>query len=251
MTTTYVQEPIERILLDRQNEVDEVLNLACLGLSYVRDAPLLVKALKHPPEELQRSEEMAAIAARQVEQGFPLLFAQATIAAWGALETAIRDFLVRWLAAYPQSRTSERIGKLRVRFSDYEALEHEERMRFLLGELERDIGATLKPGIARFECLLAEIGLGGAIDDQERRKLLEMAAVRNVLVHRAGVADRRFVELCPWLNHSVGDQIVITGKEYHRFRSATLRYAASVLERAESLEEKYGLVYSPQNDAPQ
>lgn len=52
-------------------------------------------------------------------------------------------------------------------------------------------------GVARFETLLALVELSGAIDEEHRKGLFELQQVRNVIVHRAGIVDRRLREQCP------------------------------------------------------
>jgi len=47
-----------------------------------------------------------------------------------------------------------------------------------------------------------------------RTKCFELWAVRNLIVHRSGIADRRFVELCPRLDGEVGKPYRITAATY-------------------------------------
>ena len=83
----------------------------------------------------------------------------------------------------------------------------EDRVRYLLGMIERVLGAGLKPGIGRFECLLKPLGIAPADDNEIRRDLYELAAIRNAIVHRAKLADSRLLSLCPWLRYKDGDAL--------------------------------------------
>jgi uncharacterized protein YutE (UPF0331/DUF86 family) len=50
-------------------------------------------------------------------------------------------------------------------------------------------------GCGRFESLLDTIGLGGSVEETVKRLFLELSQVRNIVVHKAGKADKRIVEL--------------------------------------------------------
>lgn len=103
----------------------------------------------------------------------------------------------------------------------------------LLAELlEREVGAPLKVGVDRFEELLKCIGLSGSVPDGVGRTIFEMGQVRNVLVHRGGIVDRRFVSACPWLGLNPGDKVSVDRESLSRFASAALDYAVVYLQRA-------------------
>ena len=60
---------------------------------------------------------------------------------------------------------------------------------------------------------------------------MELSAVRNVIAHRLGIADRRFLEACPWFNVELGDEVVVDGSKYSQYRAAVNAYAINVIER--------------------
>ena len=211
------------------------MRLTCSGVHTLTAAPELAGALGKPPDYVAALERDAHLAQSEVDKGFATIFAQAIIVAWGALETAVRDFLVRWLATFPSARQSPAVSKIRIRFGDYEALSPGERMEYLLSELERELGAPLQPGVGRFESLLSALSIGGPVDPVLRRDLLELAATRNVLVHRAGVADERFVALCPWLGLQAGAEVRVSQEQYHRHLGAVYRYAGVIVRRAKTV----------------
>jgi hypothetical protein len=108
------------------------------------------------------------------------------------------------------SRRTENVARIRVPVGEYERLDGEDRVRYLLGMIERVLGAGLKPGIGRFECLLKPLGIAPADDDEIRRDLYELAAIRNAIVHRAKLADSRLLSLCPWLPYKDGDALNVS-----------------------------------------
>lgn len=224
--------PLRSVLIEQHQEFDDFCQVACVAISEMEGLPDLTQALCEPAADVERANTIAAIAEREHASGFATLFHFATVFTWGALETAIRDIVVNWLFHVPESRQHEKIRRLRIPFSEYEALDPKDRIRYLVGLLENDLGANLKPGVGRFESLLNEVGLGGSVGEDLRRDLLEMGAVRNVLVHRLGVIDDRFVGLCPWYGVSVGERVSVTRDVYYgKYRKAVFQYAASVARR--------------------
>lgn len=156
----------------------------------------------------------------------------ATVLLWGALETSIRDFAVRWIQHRPDARRTSAIARIKVEFGEYDALDEEGRIRYLVGILERDTGASLKPGVGRFGAILKPFGICPKCTADQRRILFELAAIRNVIVHRAGCADARFVELCPSLGYEVGNSVRVTSDAFSSYVSVTSEYVAQIVESA-------------------
>ncbi|QOY62721.1 hypothetical protein INQ40_12775 [Lysobacter sp. H21R4] len=230
----YLFEPFERILMVRQVELFKLLDLLCYGLTELTALPELTTALRKPSEAIEQAKQHAELAQREIDRGFSSLVGQSIIVLWGALEALIKDFLVRWLELFPNLWERPGIASLKIRIGDYEALRPEDRRRYVIGEIERNVAAKLKVGAGRFEAVLSELELGGGIDDSIRRDLLELSAVRNVLVHNAGHVDERFMAMCPWVECEPGQLLRPTRKDYRRFSAAVLQYAALIVERAES-----------------
>ena len=111
-------------------------------------------------------------------------------------------------------------------------------MRYLVGILEKEFGASLRPGAGRFDCLLKPFGIAPKIEDAERRDLNEMAAIRNVIVHRASIVDGRLLELCPWLGLREGQLVHVTHDTFNRFLGAASNYAAAIIESAQDVSSE-------------
>lgn len=176
-----------------------------------------------------RSE--AELAQHEVDQGFPVLNQQVTVDLWGALESLVRDFLAGCLANQTAPTGMDAVRKIKIRVADYEIMSKEERYYYLIEELERNLGAAFKQGINRFEALLDVFGFSGKVGKAIQKDLFELSQVRNVIVHRRGVADRKLVEACPWLGLTVGDRVAITTEAHHRHFDATIGYEKILLRR--------------------
>jgi hypothetical protein len=105
--------------------------------------------------KLERAKREAALAQHEVENDFPLLHSQALVALWGQLEHMVRSFVVRWLEHLPSPFSSDPVAQVRVRIGEYDGLETEERLWYVVGLMERELGSALKQGVNRFESLLS------------------------------------------------------------------------------------------------
>lgn len=240
----WVSPPFDRCLAYVQ-ESDRLLSLCMQGLQNLTTIPRLLEAVAPFDSNLDKAsaaevfqqrlddtKKRAAFALAEIESGFPALHAHAVVAQWGALDALVSDLVVAWLLNDSQALRSERVGRIKLPLAVYESLDREGRMSLLAQEINRSINADLKLGIGKFESLLEVIGLAGAVDDATRRDLLEVSEVRNLLVHRAGVADRRFVETCPWLKAEIGTELRVSHADYGRYCGAMQAYILCLINRA-------------------
>jgi hypothetical protein len=228
--TEYEFEPFETIFLLRREELLRLVDVSSIALRSLSASARLSEALRHGAEVVETAREIEELALREVESDFPLLHNAATVLLWGALEASFRDFLVRWLVRNPSALRVPELQNVRVKVVEYEGLMGEDRMRYLVGILERELAASLRPGVGRYECLLKPFGISPKITDDERRDLNEMAAIRNVIVHRAGFADRRLLELCPWLGLEEGEAVNVSRDSFDRHMASASEYAAKIID---------------------
>lgn len=227
--------------LDDVEKLEHLLHLSMRGISMIRAAPKAFDALalvepdKYDSDDakVRRSQvgEYARLAQEEVDNGFPLLHMQAAITLWSGLESVVRNLAVAWFRNRPEAYQIEGVRRIRVRLGEYELLTLDERGYHIVELLEQEVSAGMKLGVGRFESLLDPIGLGGSVSESVRRTLLELSQIRNVLVHRRGVVDRRFVEQCPWMNMTPGQSLVVSHKQFERYHSASVAYVMELIQR--------------------
>lgn len=240
----YEFEPFEHVFLRRREQIDKLVGVTGAALRSMNGAARLSEVLKKSAQHVESVRNVEEAALAEVQADMPLIHGAATVLIWGALEASVRDFVVRWLTRYPNARLSPDLKGIKVKVVEYEALGTEDRMRYLVGILERELGASLKPGIARFECLLNPFGIRVTMDAEDRRTLNELAAVRNVIVHRAGTADERLIELCPWLGLQAGQELKVGRDAFFRYRQATSEFVVALIQSATA-------VSAPRSEASQ
>jgi hypothetical protein len=236
---SWARQPFEEFI-DFTENVNRVVHLSIAGISMHRAVPDVIKTLaeydapkgssisKDAEERVKRAEFEAELAAREVQEDFPLLHSQAVVTMWSALESLARNVLAAWLTNAPEKvYSNDRLRKLRVPLLEYERLEPDERVPYIVEVIEREVDAPLKHGVARFEELMALVGLCGEVDEKLRRSIFELSQVRNVIVHRGGRVDRRFMQACPWVPVKPGDRIMAG-----MYFGAVHDYALECIQRA-------------------
>jgi hypothetical protein len=233
-----ILRPIRENFFQRQKKMNDFLELTLGAFTVIQQLPELVElsskikgAKPQPAGRLELFRKVAAVAKAEETSGYATTLNFATIFTWGALETAVRDMAVNWLTLVPEARNHDKLARLRIPLFEYDSLQSDERMRFVLNALENELNATFKPGIGKFESVLKEIGLRGAVKEAVKKPLFEMAAVRNVLVHKTGIADQRFVRACPWFGVKIGEPVLVSIERYAEYRKRVLQYASILTAR--------------------
>jgi hypothetical protein len=232
----------------------KMLHLCVHGISIVTRRPEMVQRVIDltiqvgkdvTPElksDLESASKEATFAENEAKNGFPFLNAHALVGAWGALEAAVEDMLVGILMNEPKSMEKEEFAKIRLPLPKFEALDKEERMRFLLGEAQRAHAVGTMQGVDTFEKLLQLFGLAGSVDGDSKKMLCEMNHLRNVIVHRDSLADLHLVQACPWLKLNMGDRILVNDDKYGLCSDAVYEYLKALARR---LAERYGVSPPP------
>lgn len=185
-------------------------------------------------DKLSRAEKLASLAKSEVESDFPFVRSQVVVSMWALLESYVQAFLLGWLTHEPSAWQVDEVKKLRIPLGYWEESDTTQRCEYVLRALEQDIRSKNHPGISRFEALFRVFGLGGGVDDAVRKTLLELCEVRNVLVHRGGIADRRLAEACPWLNVQAGDHVVVTKLDVISYATGCSNYIGSLISRLQA-----------------
>ena len=111
-----------RDFIEYSQRLNQLMHLRMRGIATLQARPYMVKAvafaedtLAEPSTErdIQETELEAELAKREVDEGFPILHAQATVALWAALENTVRLFLARWLEIFPDAFQADAVQRLR------------------------------------------------------------------------------------------------------------------------------------------
>ena len=145
--------------LDFLHRTHEILHLCMEGLGWVSKHPVVHEALlasmdgepaatieaeKRALDSCQRTAERAR---REIESHFVTLHSQSIVFLWACLDAFVEDLLAAWLRHEPQVLQAEDFRRIKVRVSDYQLLDEEQRAAFVVRELSRSLGAAEKRGV--------------------------------------------------------------------------------------------------------
>jgi hypothetical protein len=218
---------------DDSDELAHFVSLCSIGIINTQAAPHLHEqikqaSLRQDPKSRYRSKryakarlksaEMFALQAEeQIRDGIPHLYRYATVWLWTIFEASMDDFCVAFLLENERWKTLKSLSDVKGSLLEFAAASEEGRVAYLFDAVKQQVRAPLKVGVSRFDEVLKLLGLVGSIHEDVRKVILEFVETRNVLLHRRGLADRAFVERCPWLGLNVGDKVPVSREKYHAF----------------------------------
>ncbi len=146
-TPSWAREPFSNFI-EYHDRIHNFYHLTVDGLGIiihssqrVEELTLELEALDHRKIEDDGRRKAARLRAEkakwEVDNGFPTLHEQQTVALWTSLECLIEDFLTAWMANTPSSMQLDEIRKVRISISDYQQMQDSDKYHYLLGELER------------------------------------------------------------------------------------------------------------------
>lgn len=171
------------------------------------------------------------LAQSEIAEDFPLLHSHSLVGLWGALEACISDVCVEWVDHLDPGDWSKEMAGLKVHLGEWSALPDTDRAPWLVDQIRKNRSSDLNRGIGQFESVLSAIGLGGHVDKSISDVMSQTKAIRNVIAHRGGRVDARFVRECPSFNMVVGEKLKLSGSQLVAAYTAMVMYVESILDR--------------------
>jgi hypothetical protein len=147
------------------------------------------------------------------------------------LEAVVTDFIVFLVREYPPSRTASALRKLRGSLLDFIDMDADQQARLIVELLATELNARRTPGVGRFEDLLNAVGMGGPVDDDVKRALVELSEARHAIIHRQEKVDKRFLDRCPWYGATEGEKLRTKERVFHKYALAARWYAFELSRR--------------------
>lgn len=151
-----------------------------------------------------------------------------------ALETTVDGLLLAMLSdkeAWLRYPGVASIKALRVDVVRLLNFSRHEQVEYLAREIRQGVAASIKEGVGRYESVLEAVGLSGPVPESVRSAMFELTEVRNVIVHRNAIADRRLKERCPTLKCEIGRAISIPKIDFAVVSSAAIAYLLEIWRR--------------------
>lgn len=186
------------------------------------------------PHQVQRVEDArrwTSAAQAEIDSDFALSNGHSLMGAWGALEAMVEDVCGLWALHTQAIHSNLAFARIKVNAVDFLGLSPAEQVELLLDELRRIKGTEHKAGVTQFESVLDDIGLGGPVDEGIKNSLYYAQQLRHLIAHRAGIADKRFVEACPNLGYVVGSKVMVSTDQFFDIVDAMQGYAVVLADR--------------------
>lgn len=233
----WLLDPASNLVRFLGNEI-VVAGLTRTALVLTEASPWLFKAAAKglPPNNrsglvaigrlMKQAQSDSVFASSEMQTGFKTVSSHSAIAIWAAIETAIEQTLLNHIRKLPNSKE--------LMAASAPALKADKIQTGTEGDIRKALRrweASLDDGdaVERALRMLAAMQVDLVIPEEIRRKLTEMGEVRNVLMHRGGIADEWTVSKCPWLGISPGDELVIDDAKLETFIDAAHRFAVCLI----------------------
>ncbi len=231
--------------MDEMEKYHDIMDVSLRGLSISKAMPKVVDAIakvQGESDEIESSrknaERIATLAKEEIDSGFPFFHNQAVLILYSQLEGAIKRFIIDFFSIEGVLSSIDKLKKIKIPLTEYYNLNEIEKMDFLFQQYEKNESIGLQYGVTRFEALLKPIGFSGEVKENISKDIFELSQIRNNLLHRGGVADKYFIDSCPWLDYKVGDKIRLNSVQYERYFNSVMKYLVQIVIR---LGEKRGV----------
>ena len=156
-----------------------------------------------------REHNIATLARREVDNGFPTVNSHILVDAWGAFESFIEDICSAALTIEPWLHG---------------------RARDIVSDLFNNVHRNHKVGLDKVRMRLKLVSLKCDPSEELENRVRYAHQLRNAIVHNKSIADDRFVEWCgPYSRHSVGDRLVVTSSLLKELVGALIVYGLLIV----------------------
>ena len=186
----------------------------------------------------------AALAQAELANEYPFLNAMTLVALYSALDALVEDLAPEVFKLRLRLQGSELITKAAEQHpaewsqltpDEQKALEEVVFVTMQQHGAEPKYGRVRGEGVARYEAVLATVGLAAPTDRAIPRDmddaLTEFSALRDVIVHRGGRVDRRALDSAPTLSMDEGNLVRLRRSDYLRYAAALRTYGTEIARR--------------------
>jgi hypothetical protein len=172
------------LALTASNDLRLFVEICFEGMSYAEDAKEFLTILNKSKDgendpvfqsKMQHAESLEEFAAVHGKSEFSYLFSLVSLRLWSILETFVKDLSHEMLLAFPELQFIEALSQLKGPLLPFLRSSQSEQASVILKLLEEKVSGPQQIGIARFESLLEQFGLGGAVSPIIKRTLLRPA----------------------------------------------------------------------------
>lgn len=231
-------------LLEDVKNLHNIIDIAQRGINVTQVMPQIAKTIikvegenESNKNSIKHASEIAEIAKKEIENGFPFLHSQAALMYYSYLEGAIKRLIITYFKNNELVEIKG-VNNVKITLSEFIYLDEGEKFEYIFIQFEKTVSTGIQYGISRFENLLSYIDFDGEVPEAISKVIFELSQIRNNILHRGAVADRFLIKNCPWLGYSIGDRIKVSHTQYSKYFQAIYNYTMLIAIR---LGEKNGV----------
>lgn len=175
----------------------------------------------------ERSQVNSGFAEQEQKTDFQRIRSHQAVAAWAAVETSIEHLLVNLIRRVPDAEALILAHAPGTKLKSDRMTESVQDAKFAIKAWERRLDET--ETMARQIDMLRAFRLQVVVSEGSSRTLSEMAGLRDVILHNAGIFDQRFRERCPWRPEPVGGRVTFDREAMIRYYGATYEFALALM----------------------
>jgi hypothetical protein len=170
----------------------------------------------------------ANFASEEIDNQFNTVLSHHAVSTWAAIEATIEQTLVAHIRKVPDSGTlmtnvTPKLSGIKIKTVTERDAKNSIRI------WEQNINS--QSVIDRALIMLSAFGLSLSLPNAVKQDLSEMAEARNILLHRIGRVDDRFLSKCPWIMLKVGDIFRMNDEKMSKYFDAAHAFAIGLVEQ--------------------
>jgi hypothetical protein len=215
------------------------------GFQMIENMDLLYEALHKADALLEKNKEdierrkrgeaqyraILPFVQKENKSGYFTVISQFTLTLWVGLEAAVTDTVIAVMKNRPQILMEEPFSSIKITYGAFMNLDEQQLRYVVLSQIENRQEIKGAQGVDRLEKLLALANLSGPVSKKTKRDILELYAIRNLIVHRRGITDPTFRRICSWRRDQVGQPVKLSRRHFRRYEAATMNYVIAVANR--------------------
>jgi len=157
------------------------------------------------------------------------------IASISAFESCLEDFCKGVLTLDPTVIDDKHTDLIKAKYTlrQFLSASDEDRRDVIYQSIENNVGKS--SGVGRYEHILGYLDLSEEVPSPIKDAIYKAQVVRHVWAHRAGIADKEFVDKASHLGFNEGDEVAIALTDLSEYLNALLLYVMIVSNRHRAL----------------
>lgn len=216
------------------------VTLVQFGITLTSDPEIrksIIENAKGTEAEFAITDSMR-IADKEIGDAFITSYSEAIVTIYSIVEAAVSNVARLIFPLVPEVAEHDKFKKASIPFAKIIGMDTENIYEYFYELYEREVTQGGKYGYNRFDAILKPLNIetSGKLKNNQANDIFELAQVRNVVVHKLGIADKKFIEIFPNFGIQSGSRIVIKQEQFKKYYMACRDFVLAIVT---SVEERF------------